>query len=584
MDSITRLLFFGFVIPVLSHSFSLSVIAAPKSDKHAATVASRWLTRTPNPLGSKMVSALGNVEIHRNDLGEALYYIVHTKPRGFIIVSVDDLIEPIIGFFPNAEKFSPSSVNPLGAMLQRDMAGRMDMVSNNSKSLLSGKKERSTLPKKQKRSREKWESLLAEPLPGDLKTTALTDSAIDDIRVSPFVESRWSQSTEGGEYCYNYYTPNHYVSGCTATAMAQVIRYYQHPQTGVGTNQFEISVDGVKQYANLRGGNGAGGVYDWANMVLDPTYSITSTEREAIGALLYDAGVSVNMSYTSGGSSASLQDSASQLITTFSYGNSVFGANYDYDTSSWLNLTEEQLEKMINSNLDAGFPVMLGIARDGGGHSILADGYGMNSSTVYHHLNLGWGGSSDGWYNIPNIQTTSYSYNVVRTVVYNIFTQGSGEVISGRIVDGTGAPVQGATVTATDGGASYTDTTDSRGGYALFNIPSATAFTVTSSKTGYTFSPAHQNVTTATSVNTHWIDHLNSGNVWGVNFTGSAVLKGDIDGNGQLNITDTILALQVVTGNSTVTAVTIDASIDVNADSFIGLAEAIYTLQEEAKH
>lgn len=538
-----RLLVFGLVVPFFFLLlFPSYILSAPKSDKQAVKIVNRWLAQTPMPLGSKLKADVGSVETHTNVSGEHLYYIVHINPKGFIVVSADDLIEPIIGFFPNADSFSPLSSNPLGAMLKYDMPNRMESVRSNSKSLISGKKYRSDLPKRQKKANDKWNELLAETPPKDLKATGLPDTSIDDIRVSPFVESRWSQSTEGGEYCYNYYTPNHYVCGCTATAMAQVMRYHQHPHAGVGTPSFSIEVDTIIQSANLRGGDGAGGPYAWSDMVLDPTNTITETERQAIGALHYDAGVSVEMSYTSGGSAGSIQYAADRLVDTFGYATTSYGAHYD---QGWQNMTSSQIEKMINTNLDAGLPVILHISGDGG-HAILADGYGTNNSTVYHHINMGWAGFDDGWYNIPDIQATNYIFSVVIEVVYNIFKQNDGEIVSGRIVDDDGIPMQGVLVTATDGVATYTDTTDSRGVFALANVPSATSFIVTSSKAGYTFLPAQRNVTTATSANNgYWLtDWPTSGNVWGIDFIGAIENLGDIDGSGQRNLAWLLLLLK----------------------------------------
>jgi len=581
MSPIFRFLSFVLITnAMVGLSFPSIVKSAPKSDKQAAALVQRWLKKNPKPLESKIAADIDYVETDIDDTGAPLYYIVHTKPRGFIIVAADDLIEPIIGFFPNAEHFSPLSDSPLAAMLKRDMPGRMEMVRLNSKNFQMGKVGKEKLPKKQRIANEKWGKLLEDEPPGDLKTMDLPDSSIDDIRVYPFIGSRWSQSSEYGEYCYNYYTPNHYVSGCTATAMAQLMRFYQYPQGGVGTTRFSIEVNNITQYVNLKGGDGAGGSYAWSNMVLDPNASITETEREAIGALLYDAGISIHTSYSASGSAASLIDAATSLVDTFGYGNSVFGANYN---NAWLNLTESQVEKMINSNLDAGYPVILGISGDGG-HAILTDGYGTNGTTVYHHLNMGWAGYDDGWYNMPDIQTTSYDFNVVDTLIYNIFKQGSGEVISGRIVDNSGLPIEGATVTAISGGASYTDITDERGVFAFAQVPSATSFTVSASVAGYLLLPAERNITTATSANnTYWLkDWPSSGNVWGVDFTGSVELRGDIDGSGQVDVVDAILVLQVLSGKDTIIPVTINSNIDVNADQRIGLVEAIHALQQAA--
>ena len=68
------------------------------------------------------------------------------------------------------------------------------------------------------------------------------------------------------------------------------------------------------------------------------------------------------------------------------------------------------------------------------GHEIVCDGYGYNGSTLYHHLNLGWSGVDTAWYNLPNIGTP-YDFNVVTSCTYNVYPSGTGEIISGRVMD-----------------------------------------------------------------------------------------------------------------------------------------------------
>ena len=66
---------------------------------------------------------------------------------------------------------------------------------------------------------------------------------------------------------------------------------------------------------------------------------------------------------------------------------------------------------MINPNLDARFPVLLGIIDPQAiGHEVVVDGYGYTSATLYHHLNLGWSGTADAWYNLPTISAGSYNF------------------------------------------------------------------------------------------------------------------------------------------------------------------------------
>jgi hypothetical protein len=153
---------------------------------------------------------------------------------------------------------------------------------------------------------------------------------------------------------------------------------------------------------------------------------------------------------------------------------------------------------MVNSNLDASRPVLFAIRSSSGGHAIVCDGYGYNSNTQYHHLNLGWGGIADAWYNLPIVDTGGITFDTVDACIYNICKTGSGEIISGRVTDAVGTPISGAIVTAERvGGGSYTDTTDSRGIYALDRIPSQSQYNVSVAKAGYVF--ADQTVLTGTS-------------------------------------------------------------------------------------
>ena len=144
----------------------------------------------------------------------------------------------------------------------------------------------------------------------------------------------------------------------------------------------------------------------------------------------------------------------------------------------------------------------------------MADGYGYSASTLYHHLNLGWSGASTAWYALPLIDTSPYTFNVMDGCVYNAYTNGSGEIISGRVLDQIGRPVVNATVTATrTGGGTYTTTTDTQGIYALARIPSASSYSITVTKANY--SSVSSNFSTGTSSDMA----ATSGNQWGADFT-----------------------------------------------------------------
>jgi hypothetical protein len=299
--------------------------------------------------------------------------------------------------------------------------------------------------------------------------------------------------------------------------MAQLMYYFRCPSTGVGTACFQITVDGNPMGRNLRGGNGSGGPYDWNDMPLDPNYfSLTPLQAQSVGALTCDAGVAVKMQYSVGGSSSYMTDAKTALVSTFKYNNAVVNAVTNLDTGC----LECSLYNMMNPNLDARLPVLLGITGDPGGHAIVVDGYGYCFGALYNHLNMGWGGVYTAWYQLPIIDmydftTETWSYFwAVTECIYNVYTNGSGEIISGRVVDaGTGLPIADASVSAigTKGGV-YKTVTDANGIYALVGVPSACAFTVTAENAGYF--PVSSNCTTATSFD----NGTSSGNVWGADF------------------------------------------------------------------
>ena len=153
------------------------------------------------------------------------------------------------------------------------------------------------------------------------------------------------------------------------------------------------------------------------------------------------------------------------LVNTFLFANARYGWNNNNEVGAGLTA-------MINPNLDAHYPVLLSVEGSVGGHAVIADGYGYNgptnAPTLYHHLNLGWSGTATAWYALPLLDTGSYTFTVVDGAVYNVYTNGSGEIISGRVLDQISRPVVNATVTATrTGGGTYSTATDNQGIYAL---------------------------------------------------------------------------------------------------------------------
>ncbi|MDH4201657.1 MAG: C10 family peptidase [Phycisphaerae bacterium] len=457
--------------------FGVCVQAAPVDSFKAEKAVKGWLKTNRKPLGALLSVDIDSVETYTNQTGDIQYFVVNLDPEGYVIVSANDLLEPVIAFSSDGS-YEPSDENPLFTLITGDTLARNKYLKEKGKHLEKGKK-----TKKQK----KWNRFLVA---SDQTYQTYTDlSSVTDIRVPPLVQSRWNQGSVGGSPCYNYYTPpnqepdgdsyNNYPCGCVATAMAQLMRYYEHPTTAIEYRLYDYLLEDVSGYsAYPKGGDGSGGAYDWANMPLVPTSGLTSTQRLQIGGICCDAGLSAEMNYAPGGSGASMYDASQALTGTFMYENSIIVYEFPY--------TVTNATQTINSNLDAQLPVAVSISATGStvGHAVLADGYGYDGETMYHHINMGWGGSADAWYNIPDI----YTYDEIDGIIFNIYPSGTGEIISGRITNDSGMPVEGVTVEALQGTTVIqTAVTSQYGVYGLSRLPSEQTYTIRPAKEAYLF-------------------------------------------------------------------------------------------------
>jgi len=475
--------------------------ARPTTDEDANKIVKGWLKADPKPLGTSLGRRVKNIDTFTGDDGNPIYYIVYLHTTGFVVVSADDLVEPIIAFI-QGDSFDPSPENPLGALVTNDLNQRIAAVRRTFRLQTIKRQPISS------GSQSKWRYFidLADEPEEKITLMDLGDPSISDVRVAPLVKSKWDQRLVCGWLpCYNYYTPNNYPCGCPATAIAQLMRYFEYPATGIGLDMFQIKVDGDMQMVATRGGDGYGGSYNWDLMPYEPNCSMTEVQQQAIGALCYDAGISMNQSYTLrrsgwGGSSNARMKEA--LNATFKYAGAVHGYNFESPIGPGL-------IGMINPNLDAKKPLILGTIP----HAFICDGYGYSYSTLYHHLNMGWSGSSDAWYNLTN---SVLDQGLICSCIYNVRTiqTGDGEIISGRVFDYiSDEPIANAVIHITSASETIAETiTDSEGIYAFDCLQSNTTYTVTAEVEGY--GSASQDVATGISTD----DSVESGNVWGVDF------------------------------------------------------------------
>lgn len=424
-------------------ALALQARAVPVSVEQAKSAARAWALRG-GTLGARLGTSVADVATQTLPSGATLY-AVRMSGGGTVFLASDTEREPIIAFTgetTDVATIDPAS--PLWALLIRDAEVRAATpvlpVAASAAPAAASATAAAT------RAAAKWTALLAEGAAADdatIKQPSRTHiSSPGDLRAGPLVQSKWDQGTAGGQTCYNRFTPTlsdgqNAVCGCVATAMAQVMRYHGHPTASVTPVTRKCTVQAsTRGRAAVTNLTTQAGVYDWANMPLVPVRGVSDAQCDAIGKLTSDAGISVYMNYDlarAGGSGSFMFNVVNALRGVFGY------ANAAYYSADEVSANAGVLQRAMFSNFDAGFPVLMGIS-GAGGHAIVGDGYGYNGGTVYVHLNMGWSGQSDYWYNLPDIDTTSgYHFTVFDDLVFNIFpTSASGAsqaTLAGRVVD-----------------------------------------------------------------------------------------------------------------------------------------------------
>ena len=206
---------------------------------------------------------------------------------------------------------------------------------------------------------------------------------------------QWGQSNPYNNLCPTL-RGERTVTGCVATAMAQVMKFHSFPDKGHGYKKYNTSTNRLSVTHDF-----SKDIFDWSNMLDSYISEYTEQQANAVAVLMASCGASVEMDYgtsSQGGSGAYQSDLLNGYIENFGYDNDASLVIRNYcSTEDWHNL-------LINE-LNSGRPDNYGGAsmRDGG-HSFVIDGYrtGENQYPDYH-VNWGWGGVCDGYYQIANL-------------------------------------------------------------------------------------------------------------------------------------------------------------------------------------
>ena len=320
---------------------------------------------------------------------ENIYVFSPVSGQGFVLVAADDCVRPVLAYSYSG-RFDAQNMPP-------HVAAWIDGYNREVASLVAA----GIAPSAEVQAL--WENTLSRK---------------SDVSVDPLLTTRWAQRPYYNLYCpYDSVDSAYSVTGCVATAMAQIMRYWQYPETGWNSHSYIHPNYGVLS-ADFGSTH-----YRWNQMPDTLNVLCDSLEIDAVATLMYQAGVSVNMSYSPRGSGAySLSEGGlgnpcaeNAMKTYFRYNPMLYGLNKSF-------FSDAEWHSMLYDELDAARPVFYtGADFAAGGHAFVLDGY---DTLGMFHVNWGWGGYYDGFYTIDSLSPGAGSLGgepIYNTALFDVY-------------------------------------------------------------------------------------------------------------------------------------------------------------------
>lgn len=241
-----------------------------------------------------------------------------------------------------------------------------------------------------------WLQMYADELARAAKAPAAAD-AQRTVEYYPVVEPlignvAWNQDAPYNNHCpIDPNTNQRSVTGCMATAVAQVMYHHKYPKKGTGTYSYwcgweNLSVDFSKA------------TYDWDHMLPSYKNGYTQQESDAVAQLMYHVGVACNMWYGSSASGAGMGTGMQALVRNFDYDAAIRVLMKDY-------MDEEMVMDEIVVELQGSRPVFIeALTKNDEGHAFVCDGIQADG---YIHINWGWGGYGNGYFALSAMNPTN---------------------------------------------------------------------------------------------------------------------------------------------------------------------------------
>ncbi len=307
---------------------------------------------------------------------DTLYYILNdTINKGFVIVSADKRVRPILGYSTEGSFNEKKQPEAFVAWLDNRKKEIEYIKKNNLQPDVSTK--------------ASWQNL------------SLKSASTNSIFVEPLLKTKWGQGCYYNEKCpADYRSPfcRQDPTGCVATTMAQIMKYWNYPTKGKGSNSYPYA-----EYGIISADFGAT-TYQWGQM----PESLTGSNN-AVATLMYHCGVAAGMGYGPYNSSTNLLPSV--LVDFFDYSPNIKRINCkDYTTNEWTTL--------LKSELGLGHPIYYTTnLPSGDSHALVCDGY---QDVDFFHFNWGYNGYADGYYYLKSLNMNSQIFDGSPTAIIKI--------------------------------------------------------------------------------------------------------------------------------------------------------------------
>lgn len=348
---------------------AMCVFATPRSVDMARMEANSFLMSASASQAKHMPAnsalSLAHVVAQKTNSAPAAYVFQSGEDNGFVIVSADDACTDILGYSANGRFDADNIPANLQTWLQHYA--------------------------------EEVEWAAQQPQKPLARRAKANVSSATGRSVSPLLNGiQWGQEQPFNNSCPIDSDNERCVTGCVATATAQIMAFWQHPAQGTGSHSYTWQrSNGTTRTVSANFGNTT---YDWDNMLASYAGTYTTTQANAVATLMHHVGVACDMSYSSESSGASSSNMAIAMQTFFGYDHAMSCYNADYEGY-------DVLAEKIQEELEAGRPVMMsGATVRNEGHCFVCEG---SDGTGRFYFNWGWDGSCDGYYRLSALQPTA---------------------------------------------------------------------------------------------------------------------------------------------------------------------------------